>query len=289
MKTAAKIIFLFIVSVILFSACEKITPPYKEKNDNPQDTTNKVTKTVLLEDYTGHTCPNCPGAAVVAHELQQTYGKDRLIVISIHAGSFAIPKPGTIYSLDLRSDAGTEWDNYFEISLAGNPNGMIDRVTYPEGRIISEAGWPAKVAEELDEEPVVDLNITNHFDNQNNSLSTTVTGEFLSALEGDYYLQVVVTEDSIIGYQKNSDPEVGSTPYIENYVFMDVLRAAVNSSWGEAVNENGSVAANDTFEKSYNLTFNPDWVPGHCHVVAFVYKNDDKSVLQAAETAVFEE
>ena len=40
MKTAAKIIFLFIVSVILFSACEKITPPYKEKNDNPQDTTN---------------------------------------------------------------------------------------------------------------------------------------------------------------------------------------------------------------------------------------------------------
>ena len=45
-------------------------------------------KKILLEDYTGHKCGNCPRAAEKAEELKEIYG-DQLIPIAIHAGFFA--------------------------------------------------------------------------------------------------------------------------------------------------------------------------------------------------------
>jgi thiol-disulfide isomerase/thioredoxin len=44
-----------------------------------------VTRRVLLEDFTGHTCNNCPAAAVIAEGLQTFYGEDQLILVGVHA------------------------------------------------------------------------------------------------------------------------------------------------------------------------------------------------------------
>jgi hypothetical protein len=123
-----KILFLFFALVIFFSACEKITPPYKESKGGGNDTTG-VLKNVLLEDYTGHTCVNCPTAAVIAHDLKNLYG-DRLIVMAVHAGYFADPHPG-IFENDYRTQAGNEWNTFF--GFQNYPSGLIDRVPNAPG------------------------------------------------------------------------------------------------------------------------------------------------------------
>ncbi len=284
MKTIFKFLLLTIISLFIFIACDKISAPYTENGNNttPPDTTGKTVKTVLIEDYTGHTCPNCPGAAVIAEQLKETYGNNKVIVIAVHAGTFAKPNPGTVFTLDLRSGIGNEWDSYFGISSVGNPKGLIDRVTFPEGMILSKDKWNAKVVEELDKPVTVSLKIQNSFNNTNKKLTSTISGKFLQNLEGEYFLQVCITEDSIIGAQLDGDN------LIENYVFMGVLRAGMNTNWGEHISENGSVTTNEKFEKTYAQTLNSEWVPKNCHVVAFVYLNSDKSILQTAEKKVIE-
>ncbi len=284
MKKIFVILAVIVSGIFIFSACEKIEPPYKENNDNPNppDTGNMTVKTVLLEDYTGHKCPNCPGAAEEAERLQEAYGKNKVVVIAVHAGYFAIPRPGTIFDLDLNTDAGTEWDNFFGVSAVGNPKGLINRIEFSDGRILDVGKWDAKIAEELEKTPQVNLTINNSFNNADNKLSTTVSGKFLEDMEGDYFLQVCITEDSIVGAQ------LDGIEVIEDYVFMHVLRGAVNSSWGEKINNGGTVNQDEEFEKTYTFTLNDDWVPEHCSVVAFVYLDSDKSVIQAAEKDIME-
>ncbi len=284
MKKIFAILTVIIFGIFIFSACEKIEPPYKENNDNPNppDTGNQSVKTVLLEDYTGHKCPNCPAAAQEAERIQETYGKNKVIVVAVHAGYFAVPRPGTIFDLDLNTDTGTEWDSYFGISAIGNPKGMVNRVEFDDGRVLDWGKWDTKVSEELNKTPQINISVNNSFDNNTKKLTTTVTGKFLENMEGDYYLEVCITEDSIVGAQ------LDGINVIEDYVFMHVLRGDINSPWGEIINANSTAEQNQEFEKTYTITLNDEWVPEHCNVVAFVYLDSDKSIIQTDEKAVIE-
>ena len=47
-------------------------------------------RVVLLEDFTGQNCVNCPAAHQEIDALVKQYG-DALVPVAIHAGSFGIP------------------------------------------------------------------------------------------------------------------------------------------------------------------------------------------------------
>ena len=101
--------------------------------------------------------------------------------------------------------------------------------------------------------------------------------------EPDFQL---ITQDSIISGQKNNDPDVGETPLIEEYVFMHTLRGSMNGSWGEPVVEGDQIEVGVTYEKSYSIIFPQDWVPKDCHVVAFIFERNNRTVIQAEEGSV---
>ena len=86
---------------------------------------------VLIEDYTGHTCPNCPEAARELQAIHDIYG-DQIIGMAIHVSkSFARPyhiSQAPQFQYDFRTQWGDAWDDFFGISLAGLPRGMINRV-----------------------------------------------------------------------------------------------------------------------------------------------------------------
>ena len=60
---------------------------------------------VLLEDYTGFKCVNCPAAAHEAHLLQEFYG-DQMVVMGVHAGYYAEPDGSGNYTTDLTTTTG---------------------------------------------------------------------------------------------------------------------------------------------------------------------------------------
>ena len=107
-------------------------------------------------------------------------------------------------------------------------------------------------------------------------------------MEGVYKLIVCITQDNIISPQKNNDPEIGPTPIDENYVHNHVLRKAINGSWGEILNNGSDVNPDADYLKTYSQVFTNDWIPKDCHVVAFVYNEETKEVLQVEELGVME-
>jgi len=111
--------------------------------------TNLNVKKVLLEDYTGQWCGNCPKAARKAEQLQQQYGS-RLVVMANHVTvQYAAPVSGdTLYQTDYRNEASTAWDNRLKISTTpGLPGGAVDR-TIPYA--VPIADFSSRVAAQLE-------------------------------------------------------------------------------------------------------------------------------------------
>ena len=80
-----------------FVSCDKIEGPYITPDESvetnvefPDIDPNNVFRKVLIEEYTGHRCTNCPDGHRELASLHERYG-DTLVAIGIHAGTFALP------------------------------------------------------------------------------------------------------------------------------------------------------------------------------------------------------
>lgn len=284
MKTKYIIPVILLVAFIL-NSCDKVSPPFIESRDYCNGN-----KKVLIEDYTGHGCVNCPGAAVLAHDLREQFC-DRVVIIGVHAGFFAKPyfEDDTLFAADYTTEAGNEWDTFFGNSALGNPNGLVDRVKTSSGYVLYPQSWAETVDPLLMEPADALITISNDFNTETNTLTTSVNTEFQESVEGNYRLLVCVTQDNIVSPQKNKDPEIGDTPIDENYVHNHVLRGTLNGTWGEMLSGSGAVEVDVTYGKSYTVEFPADWIPNDCHVVAFVFNEETKTVVQVEEAAVIDE
>ncbi len=283
MKTRYIIIALALFAFAL-NSCDKVSPPFIESKDYCNGN-----KKILIEDYTGHGCVNCPSAAVLAHDLKEQFC-DRVVIIGVHAGFFAKPnfEDNPLFAANFTTPAGNTWDTFFGNSIKGNPNGLIDRVLGPTGYVIYPQSWSTTADTLLSEPAKALITISNDFDDGNNTLSTIIKTEFQENVSGAYKLIVCITQDNIIAPQKNNDEEIGPTPIVIDYVHNNVLRKAVNGSWGEYLGNAGSVMMSVNYEKTYSQVFPDEWVPADCKVVAFVYNEETKRVLQAEELHVLD-
>lgn len=290
----------FLGAIILFGviSCNKIDKPYAPVSPTGTDTTAIVkTRKLLLEEFTGHTCVNCPKGALTVHSIQHEFS-GKVISISYHAGLFAIPQPTpSLYTQDFRNSVSTGYASLFQITAY--PTAMLNRENFLAGkhRLEESDKWRDTVVAYKDKAPDAFLTISNSYSSP--VLTTTVTCEFLNMLTGNYSLVVFLTEDSVIAPQKNgttalpSDPAYPN-PDASNYVNMHMMRACISDPTGAGIQiVNGSVAAGDTLVKtfSYSLPANFNGAPpvgtvpveDHCHVVAFIYNTATQEVVQAEE------
>ncbi len=275
-------IFLFLGSLFLQS-CTKVSEPFYTVNEVIVDTN---VRTVLLEDYTGHTCVNCAPAAKSANALQELY-KGQVFVIGVHAGSFA--KPDLVHyvpylTADYTCATGNEWYSSSGFNIDQNPKGMVNRRAY-NGKISfvpSEWGGAIEAALKLPKVAVMSLN--NSYEPGSKMLTTQVQTKFLSAYGSAVNLCVCIVEDSIYGGQENKVAG-DSIPIIKNFRFMHILRGSVNGTFGEVVSADPVV--NTLASKSYNFDFSTkNWVPGHCSIIAFIMDAGTKEVLHVIKRPV---
>lgn len=298
MKTRIKLFLsAMLLSVFAFTiSCDKIEEPYVKVIESidtaacpipefPAATT--AVKRVLLEDYTGHTCVNCPSAAILAHNLKVANG-DKLILLAVHAGFFAKPTPGGDFTYDFRSEAGTAWDDFFKVGMVGNPNGMVNRIGYPQStHIKSPPTWASAVSSALAGEPLLDLQMINEYDSTERKLCTHIKTRFITSINKNLKLIVVIAESGIIKPQKNNDPNSGVTPVIFDYSHSHVLRTAITTTWGSTIASAGT-ANPESVVNSYKHILKDEYVPENCSVIAFVYDDETKEVLQAIEVDVIQ-
>ncbi len=278
MRLISKIFALFLITSF-FHGCDVVEGPYIESNSGGPDTSNTKVRKVFLEDYTGHTCKNCPEAAVIAKQVADLYPK-QVITLAVHAGFFANPEPQPPYDYDFRTPTGEAWDQFFGNSNAGNPNGMVDRMDYSNSdHIKGITAWGSLVSQRLQEPLEAYIVIDSDYNSDNRTANISVDTELFQDLTDPLKLVVLLTEDSIVKPQKDVDQQ-GNSITIYDYVHMHVLRAAINSTWGDELSASGG-STGTLFENDYSFTLDQEYRADQCHVVAFVYNDLTKEVLQA--------
>jgi predicted RNA-binding Zn-ribbon protein involved in translation (DUF1610 family) len=284
-----KILYFCVASLLMISlySCDKVDPPYMTQTGPDTSTTSHVRK-ILVEDYTGHNCPNCPGAGVIAEDIKSLYG-NKVVLLTVHAGWFANPACGVAGghpAIDFQTTAGTDYDTFFGISALGNPNGMINRISVGGSQVISPSSWTSIVDTMVTKDPDAYIEITNSYNPTTRALDITLESEFLNAANGTYKLCVLIKEDNIHSWQQNNDAGIGTTPIIADYTHHNVLRMAVNGSWGDTL-ATGVIPAATSVVKNYNVaSLNSSWDDSNCSVVAFIYNTATYTIVQAEEKKI---
>jgi thiol-disulfide isomerase/thioredoxin len=279
--------------LLLFSSCDKVKNPYLKTVNNGNDTTITKVRKVLVEDYTGHFCGNCPSAAITLQQLRTQYGS-KLVTMGVHVGFYAEPNP--LHSLpscappgsfttDFRTTAGNNYNTQFGNDGIGLPNGMVNRVTVSGSNVIPNSNWGTVVAGIINTPPDAYMQITTTY--SSGMLNTTVKSQFLNPLSGTYNLVVLLTQDSIVDWQE--DYTITPNSCVQNYVHRHVLRGAINgagSGWGDSLTTN-PIAGTGFLTKTYSsYTLNPAWNIAQCYVVAFIYNTSTYEVVQAEERKI---
>ena len=276
-------------AIISLVSCDKIYPPYMNVTDVsdcsvpdfPADTHH--VKTVLLEEFTGHKCINCPEAAFYIHQIKQDYG-EKIITLAIHAGGYATPDETGDYALDLTTDIGTDYNSHFSINSW--PRAMFNRDTINNQRTFgNSSSWDGLIAQIINQPAKIFIQIINDYDNTNRKLCTHVKVTFLEDMDINTKLVVLLAEDSISGFQKNNNTTYGAVPDISNYIFNDVLRESFNSAYGENLTA-GGVLQDSAIIKTYKKFLPSNYIDRHCKVIAYVYNSDTEEIIQTAERHV---
>ncbi|MBU6341288.1 MAG: Omp28-related outer membrane protein [Bacteroidetes bacterium] len=255
-----------------FSACEE------KQLVIPELSVGK--KRVLVEEITGANCSNCPSGAQELAALQSQYGKDNLLIVSIHAGG-TLSHPITGSKYDFQTNDGYDMTNYIG-TLFGIPAASINRVEDPVDETpFLIGGWAANIANEFKKDYGLGVFVANTYNAETRNLDISVNIAPENAIGGENRLTVVITQDSIV------DAQYDGVKIIPNYVHRHVFRDAVTKPDGEIIQE--PLLANGLVQKKYSVKLPAEWEAKHCAVVAFVHRNqnNNKEILQAAEEFVF--
>lgn len=220
-------------------------------------------RNVLIEDFTGQRCVNCPNAHEVIEALKVGENGESIIAVSIHAGLSAMDTP----IIGLKTQEGEEYANKWNITAY--PSGVINR----NPTVMKYDEWGAAVRTELEKESSLDIDLSATLSMDGTSVLINTELKPLNNIVGK--LQLWVTESNIETLQQMPDRKFNGK-YIHNHVF----RSSVNGTWGENIS-----LSTENVTKQYNINVNANWKAENLSVVAFVY-NDNEGVLQVVETPV---
>ena len=220
---------------------------------------------VLLEDFTGQRCINCPKATDIIAQLEEEYGDSAFIAVGIHGGPLGFH--GNANVTGLATDTGDEYYDHWHLEY--QPVGLINRPG-----AVNYTDWPAIVKEELAKPAPLTIKAEATMDNDGHMIDINLT---MTGTDGNTTgkLQIWLLEDRIEAMQLMPDGTANSK-YLHNHV----LRTAVNGTWGEdfSIKEGETKVVNKSLKRDLSWDYNT------LSIVAFVY--NDQGVQQAAKARI---
>lgn len=248
---------------LTWAACDTVDEA--DRFDGPLSV--EARKNVLIEDFTGQRCANCPRAAETIVSLQEAYGAQRVIAVAIHGGSLALNENSS--AVGLGNDQSFEYNTHWRVESW--PKGWIDRT----GGLLDYEKWGSAVIERLGVTPKVDIATpAASYDASSRQLTLSVSLTAAEAVTGR--LQVWLTESGITRIQAMPDGQ-NNRNYVHNHVF----RASVSAPYGDEM----TLAGGEAQTKTYTYTLREDWQAEKMDAVVFFY-NDADGVMQVVDTKI---
>lgn len=283
MKKIGFILTLILASVAI-SSCDKVEGPYFQYDESVETTVvfpeldkNSVYKKVMVEEFTGHRCTNCPSGHRTLTELAGIYG-DTLVTVCVHAGSFANPTGS--FPADFRTEEGTAI--YADFNVGATPRAVFNRSQFNGSYSVDMANWPLAIDQFSQQPAIAAVQMINEFSSGTLTAHTKTT--FLSDFESPVKLALYVVEDGVVS------PQIDGGDTIADYVHNHVLRGSLNGTYGTFVSDNGSVAVDTGYTKSYQLDCaGKEWNFSRCSVVAILMDAITNEVLQVEKCPFMDE
>ncbi len=213
--------------------------------------TSPKNKVAVLEEFTGLKCVYCPDGHKRANDLKAQYG-DQMILVNIHAGSFAVPAAG---EPDFRTADGETIDD--QAGVTGYPAGSVNRVNTPWAG--SRTNWAGEVATITAQSSPVNVGASANVDLNTGVLDVDVEVYYTAnAADTTNKLFVYLLQDDLPG------PQTGAANFYPeqilpngDYNHAHMLRMVLNDNGpsGEVIN---ATTATSLYTKSYQITLPAD-------------------------------
>lgn len=218
-----------------------------------------VKRHVLIEDFTGQRCVNCPMAAEEIEKLQTQYGEENVIAVSIHGGAFGV-FTSTDKIMALATEEARQYYDHWKVE--SQPSGIVNR----RGGVALYTAWATAVYNELQRPSAINIDLACHYDTMSRQLTANIS--ILSGKAFSGKLQLWIVEDNITAFQLMPDGKP-NTAYRHRHVF----RKSMNSTWGTditlgetPVEQTFTVALDDDRERLWNID--------NLSVIAFVCSDE---------------
>lgn len=255
-----------IIAAALLCACSQIDPEDR-LTAVPFLPEDLIVRNVLIEDFTGQNCPNCPTATDVIEGLEEGY-EGRVIGVSIHSGNLG-------RGMALWTPYGDTRFDKLGKDLP-QPTVRVDRTSaiYTGGNEVQN-GLHSGVRTQLQKSSPITIGSYSCESTGEEGKSLAFNVKIASTKDIDAMVQVWIIEDGIVSRQKMPD---GSTN--KEYVHKSALRATMTADEGEPMHIEAGYSAelSLTYDAS-KFKGNPD----NCHAVVIVSMPNDGEVLQVAK------
>ena len=234
-------------------------------------------KNIILEDFTGISCGNCPDGHQIAQQIKDSNPND-VFLINIHTGSYANPQgPGT----DFNTISGTLIAG--QAGIGGYPAGTVNRhqftMSQAGGIAMSRWDWDTTSTQILAQLSPVNIGIQALIDMSTNTLTVDVEVYYTGTQNvTSNMLNIAIVQHNIEGPQSG----MGQLNGIYNHNHM--LRHMLTGNWGDQIT---NINPNTLYSNQYTWLM-PDSIqdvpfdPINISVIAFVSEGN-KEILSGTE------
>ena len=297
-----------------FASCDKVDFPYEQtggsggtgeldwslypngdsahyaQNEWPSFTANTNTlRNVLIEDFTGHRCSNCPNAANLLHNLENA-NPNRVFGAALHTSALGITDfqetnsafPTVFYNDDAIA-IGTFFGAIPGTTFQGNPHGAVNRILTGSDNTSPAPTWTSKTNTALATALKINMqSVANYFPSTRGLFIHTEIEKLDNSLSNELGQVIYLVEDSLVAPQLMPDQSTNQT-----YVHRDIMRACIGGIFGRTikatdldVNGSGKYYLN----ASYRL---PDvYTAEKMHLIIYVYDKTTYEIYQVIKQEV---
>lgn len=255
-----------IIAAALLSACSQIEPEDR-LTAVPFLPEDLIQRNVLIEDFTGQNCPNCPTATDVIEGLEEGY-EGHVVGVSIHSGNLG-------RGMALWTPYGDTRFDKLGKDLP-QPTVRVDRTNaiYTGGNEVQN-GLHSGVKTQLQKSSPITIGSYSCTQTGEEGKSLTYSVRVASTKDINAMVQVWIIEDGIVSRQKMPD---GSSN--KEYVHKSAFRATMTADEGEPMQIGAGMS------QEFGLTYDAYKFKGNmdnCHAVVIVSLPNDGEVLQVAK------
>lgn len=271
---------------LCLNSCDVIDEPFKENTFIPIDTSSTVigdtliqtARAVIVEDFTGHRCKNCPKASKAIRELDSLFGSS-VIPLAIHAGPSNFTGVNNDYPIDFTTQEGDDIATHFGVFAL--PMGLVQRLDYPNSHQKTYSAWSGLTFLEMAKpiEALFSLNVK--YDSATRVAVLNYSVELNSLQTNPLWIAVYLKESGIIAPQL-----MPNNARNETYNHANVFRSAPLGPLGTLISQNGGVEG-QIFSGSATSYLEPLWEAKECEWVIILYDESNYKVIQPGSTFVY--